>query len=358
MKKTVLLLCVAMLVAVMALGACSAPPAESPAATPEAPAATPEAPAATPEAPAATPEESAAAGGDFDPQSVQLAFIPGLTTDEFYISMNRGIQDKAAELGYKEVLFQGAAEWDYTKQTPVLESMITKQVDFIFIAPNHVDSMNGTLQKVKDAGIPVITVDTDTSDVSLRLANITSDNLQGGDLAAQFIAEDPDRTGNQVAIINTKPGITTTDMRQEGFIAGCEERDLEVVAQEYCDDISEKAASQIQAIYLKYPDLAGAFGTNLYSAKGVSDGLKAKGAELPIVCYDAGPAQIEALEQGIISATIVQKPMEEGSTAVQFADYYFRGETDKIEPQVLIPAIVATPDNYTDPEVSKWFYVK
>ena len=69
-----------------------------------------------------------------------IAFIQGISTDEFYISMNRGVQEAAAKYGYK-VLVDGPTKWDYTMQTPIVETMIARRPDIILIAPNHSVSM-------------------------------------------------------------------------------------------------------------------------------------------------------------------------------------------------------------------------
>lgn len=287
-----------------------------------------------------------------------LAFVMGVAGDAFYVSMRRGLESKVAEL-FKDgtkVLTQGATEWDYTKQTPIIESMIAKKVDMLITAPNNDETMIAPLKKCSEAGIPVMTVDTNIKDESFIIANITSDNLQGGKVAADILAKLIGNKG-EVAVINTKPGITTTDARQKGFEDGLKAYpDVKLVSKQYCNDQAEKAAAQIQEIMLSHPKLAGAFGTNLFAATGIANGIKAKGVKIPIMCYDAGPAQIEALKKGEIDATVVQKPMAIGETAAEYAYYYFNGQKDKIVKNKLIESVVATKENMNDPEISKWFY--
>ena len=56
------------------------------------------------------------------PEDITIALVPGLTTDAFYITMNRGAQAAAEALGIK-VDFQGAEEFDPVLQTPVLDAV-------------------------------------------------------------------------------------------------------------------------------------------------------------------------------------------------------------------------------------------
>ena len=93
------------------------------------------------------------------PEDITIALVPGLTTDAFYITMNRGAQAAAEALGI-EVDFQGAEEFDPVLQTPVLDAVIGRGPDAILIAPTDSTQMIEPLRRVTDAGIPMITVDT------------------------------------------------------------------------------------------------------------------------------------------------------------------------------------------------------
>jgi len=349
MKKTIAYVLALTLLIGLALSGCgtqqAAPAAETKAAAPAA------------ETKAAAPAAETSKAAEVKPKTI--AFIMGVAGDAFYISMRRGIESKMKEL-FKDtanLITQGATEWDYTKQTPIVDSMIAKKVDMLIIAPNNDETMIAPLKKCSDAGIPVMTVDTNIKDESFLICNITSNNLQGGKVAADNLANLIGKKG-EVAVVNTKPGITTTDARQKGFedqIAAAYP-DIKIVSKQYCNDQAEKAAAQIQEILLAHPKLAGVFGTNLFAATGVANGLKAKGIKIPIMCYDAGPAQIESLKKGEIDATVVQKPMAIGETAAEYAYYYFNNQKDKIEKKKLIESVVATKENMNDPEISKWFY--
>lgn len=284
-----------------------------------------------------------------------VAFVPGLINDAFYISIKKGLENKAGQYGFT-VLFQGTTEWDYAKQIPVIENMIARKVDMLITAPASDDTMTVTLKKCSDSGIPVITIDTNIKDDTFLVANITSDNVQGGKAAAQVLAGMIGKKG-EVAIINTKPGITTSDARVKGF----EEElaaypDIKLVSKQYCNNQSEKAAAQIQEILLQYPGLDGAFGSNLFSAIGIAYGLKASGIKIPIVCYDAGPTEVEKLRKGEIAAIVAQKPLAIGEMAGDYVNYFFSNQKDKIIKKTLIPIIVATRENMDDPEIKKWFY--
>ena len=180
---------------------------------------------------------------------------------------------------------------------------------------------------------------------------------RGGAAAADEIASLTNSKGN-VAIINTIAGVTTTDARQKGFEdqVAAKYPDIKIVSKQYCNNEEATAAAQVQDIVLKYPDLGGVFAVNLFAAVGASTGISSKGLKVPIVCYDAGPDQIESLKKGTITATVCQKPLAIGEKAAEYAYDYFTNQKDKIEKSTLIPSVIATQQNMNDPDVSKWFY--
>lgn len=304
-----------------------------------------------------SPEESEEVSEEPVAESKHIVFIQGVAGDEFYITMGKGIQAACDEAGFT-LDIQGAPKWDYTLQTPIVEALVAKasEIDMVIMAPVHSDSMIAPMKKLADAGVPIITVDTNINDETIALCNITSDNHQGGEIAADMLAEMIGGKG-EVAVMNTNVGVTTTEARAKGFKdqIAAKYPDIKIVSDEYCEDEAEKAASIIQAAALKNPNLAGVFGVNLYSALGSAQGLDSAKIDIPVFSYDAGPAQIEYLGEGVINATVCQKPYEIGAKAVEVAVKYFAGETEF--ENVMIDNVVATTENMSDPEISKWFYV-
>jgi ribose transport system substrate-binding protein len=288
-----------------------------------------------------------------------IAFVPGITTDEFYISMKRGIDNEAKKYGMK-VIYQGPSTWDYTKQVPIIDSIIAQKPDLLITAPCDANAMIAPLKQASDAGIPVITVDTNITDTSFIVTNITSDNAQGGEIAADEIAKLTGSSGD-VALMNTIAGTSTTDARQTGYENELKKYpNMKLVSAQYCNDEANTAAAEIQDVMLANPNLKAVFASNVVTADGVEAGISAKGAssKVKIVAYDAGPSEVQALKSGDITALVVQKPLEEGSLAVDYAYDYLTGKKDQIPTSMLLPAVIATKSNMTDANISKWFYTK
>jgi ribose transport system substrate-binding protein len=295
------------------------------------------------------------AGGGGGQQQYKLTFIQGVKGDEFYITMNCGVQEAARQLG-ATVDVQGPDQFDATLQTPIVNAVTAQKPDAVLIAPNDAKAMIAPLTQMKAAGIKIVLVDTTLEKKGIAESEIASDNLAGGKAAAEALAKLTNESGD-VMVINVKPGISTTDLRAQGFEEGIKQYPgIKYIGQQYSQNDPVKAASIATATIAKSPNLKGIFGTNLFSAEGAANGLRSSGKQkqVSIVGFDAGPAQVKALQDGVVQALVMQKPAEIGRLGVEQAVKALKGEQTTKE----IPTgfVVATRDNMTDPEVSKWFY--
>lgn len=294
--------------------------------------------------------EAAAGDGDFD-----ITLIPGVTGDEFYVSMECGALEAAEELG-ATLDVQGAPEFSPTEQIPILESVIASGPDAILIAPTDVDALQAPLEEAVDAGIEVVLVDTTLSDPSLAVSQIGSDNHEGGRMAAEAVGELMGGEGAAM-VVNVTPGISTTDARGEGFEEGLEELypDITFLGQEYSDNEPAQAAEIVSATLAAEPELSGIFGANLFSAEGAATGIRQEGRDdVSIVGFDAGPAQIEQLREGLVQALIVQQPLEIGRQGVEQAVAALTGE--ETTPEIGTGFVTATIDNLDDDDVAEYLY--
>jgi ribose transport system substrate-binding protein len=283
-----------------------------------------------------------ASGGDDD--GYKLSFIQGVAGDEFYISMQCGIE-AAAEAAGATVDTQGPAEFDPTLQKPIVDSVVASKPDAILIAPTDVSAMQAPLQAAADAGIKVVLVDTTLEDPSFAVSQISSDNTGGGAAAFEAIkAAHPE--GGKVLVVSIDPGISTSDARGEGFEAAVAEDDkFESLGIQYSHNEPAEAAQIVTAALQKDPDIVGIFAANLFAAEGTATGVQQAGkvGDLTIVGFDAGPAQIEQLKAGTVQALVAQEPGTIGEDGVKQAIAALDG--DSVEAEIQTGFTIITADN-------------
>jgi ribose transport system substrate-binding protein len=218
--------------------------------------------------------------------------------------------------------------------------------------------MIAPIQDAINAGIAVFTVDTKI-EADIALANIASDNIEGGRIAARALAELIGGKG-KVYVTNVKAGISTTDQRQQGFEEEIKNYpDIEYVGFDYNNDDPTTAAAQTAAKLQQHPDLAGIFGTNLFGAEGAATAVREAGkqGQVKIVGFDAGPKQVADLRNGIVDVLIAQHPYDIGYTAVKMAVEYLNTKEPPKEKVVTTGYSVVTRDNVDDPEIKRYLYV-
>jgi ribose transport system substrate-binding protein len=291
--------------------------------------------------------------------SFQIAFIQGIVGDNFYTTMDCGARAKAEALGNITIDTQAPERFDQTLLTPILSAVVQTKPDAIMMAPNDRRGMIAPIQAAIDAGVPVLCVDT-TIESDIQLGDIATDNLEGGRLAARGLVEAIGGAG-KLFVVNVKPGISTTDMREEGFrdALANEFPDVVYLGQEYCNDDANVAAEVTSARLQSDPDLAGIFGTNLFAAHGAAAAVRQQGLQgkVKIVGFDAGPTQVQDLKTEVVDLLIAQHPGDIGEVAIQFLhDFLTTGEVP-MPNELVTGATIVTRDNIEDPEVARYLYV-
>jgi ribose transport system substrate-binding protein len=299
-------------------------------------------------------------------QAYTIALIPGLTTDAFYITMHRGADAAAKALG-DTLIFQGGPSFDPVVQVPVLDAVIARHPDAILIAPTDKVQLIQPLKKAVDAGIKVITVDTfigngryqtGAGDADFPLSYIASDNILGGQIAARALAKSIGDKG-KVYVSNVKPGVSTTDQREEGFKDEMKNHpNITVLETQFNDDDANKAAAQLQSVLARNPDLAGVFGANLFSALGASNGVKQAGkiGVVKVAAFDAPKSIVDQLKSGQVDIAIAQHPSEIGWFGVAAAHAVLSSQS--IPTAIGTGFTVMTKGNIDDPNVAKYLYTE
>jgi ribose transport system substrate-binding protein len=246
-----------------------------------------------------------------------MTLVAGVKGDEFYITMNCGAQAEAKKLGVS-LNFQGPDQFDPGQQTPIVNAVAAAKPDALLVAPTDSKAMYAPIRQVSAAGSKVVLVDTTLDNADFAVSQIASDNEAAGRAAADALKKLVGGSG-KVFVVNVKPGISTTDAREKGFVDGAKAAGLDYVGREYSNDKPEVAAAKMKAALQKNPDLKGVFGTNLFSAEGAATGAREAGNKIKIVGFDAGPKQVKDLQDGTVQALIAQKPADIGAQGVQQA---------------------------------------
>ena len=261
-------------------------------------------------------------------QDITIAVIPKVAVP-FFDDCNTGAQAAADALGvnYQWVVPQNTQG---ATQVKIMEDLIARQVSGIAISVNEPKSVEGVIKQAMDAGIKVVTFDSDSAN-SGRSLYIGTINKQAGVTMGNSMAEKLGGKG-KVAIITGQLGASNLNERIEGVkeaLAAYPE--IEIVATEGTEDDLAKAVSVTEAILRGNPDLAGIFGMSQVGGPAVAKVLAQqefadrKGA-VAVFAFDDLPDTIQGVKDGYINGIMVQRPVTMGKLAVEQLVAQIKGE--------------------------------
>ena len=260
----------------------------------------------------------------------------------FFVTLRDGAQAKADELGAKLVVVD--SQDDPAKEASNMEDLIQQEVDAILVNPTDADAIVPSIQKANEAGIPVFTIDRGASGGEV-VAHIASDNVAGGEMAAEFLCESIGGTGNVVELQGIA-GTSAARDRGQGFneymSANC--TDAEIVAQQTANFNRAEGLSVFENILQAQPEIAAVFAHNDEMILGAIEAAQAAQREgIVFVGFDAVDDAVDAVKAGTLAATVAQQPAEIGSLGVDTAVKHLNG--DSVAEYIPVPLSLVTADS-------------
>ena len=252
-------------------------------------------------------------------QDITIAVIPKVAVP-FFDDCNTGAQAAAdaAGVGYQWVVPQNTQG---ATQVKIMEDLIARHVSGIAISVNEPKSVEGVIKQAIDAGIKVVTFDSDSAG-SARSLYIGTINKQAGVTMGNSMAEKLGGKG-KVAIITGQLGASNLNERIDGVKEALAAfPGIQIVATEGTEDDLAKAVSVTEAILRGNPDLAGIFGMSQVGGPAVAKVLAQKefadrkGA-VAVFAFDDLPDTIQGVKDGYINGIMVQRPVTMGKLAVE-----------------------------------------
>jgi len=257
---------------------------------------------------------------------VKIGLSVSTLNNPFFVDLANGAEAKANELGV-ELLVVDARD-DPAKQLNDIEDLILQRVDMILVNPTDSDAIVSAIEEANDAKIPVITVDRSANGGKVLL-HIASDNIAGGRMAGDFVAEKLGGKGKVIELVGV-PGTSSARERGQGFNEEISKYpDIEVVARQTANYNRSEGLTVMENLLQAYPDVDAVFAHNDEMALGALEAVKSAGKlkDIIIVGFDATPDALASVEKGELSATIAQQPYAMGEMAVEKAYEYFSTET-------------------------------
>lgn len=262
----------------------------------------------------------------------------------FFVQLKEGAQAEAKKEGVSLTVTD--AQNDASQQANQIDNFTSQSVKSIIINPVDSDAAGPSVKAANNANIPVVAADRTVNKATVA-TTVASDNVAGGKLAAQTIAEALGGKGT-ILVLQGTAGTSAANERGQGFTEGLKAYpNIKVVASQPADFDRTKGLDVTTNLLQAHPDITGVFAQNDEMALGAIKALGSKaGKTVKVVGFDGTPDGLTAVKAGTLFASVAQQPKLLGQLAVENAVKAAKGK--KVDTTVKVPVKVVTSANIAE----------
>jgi fructose transport system substrate-binding protein len=274
----------------------------------------------------------AACGGD-DEENVTVGLITKQETNPFFVTMREVAEQEAGKEDVTLLTATGRSDVDNASQVAALADMTARGAKGILITPADSTAIVPAIEKARGAGVTVIALDTPTDPDSAVDALFATDNRKAGQLIGRYAQGKAGAEGIEprIAMLDLAPGITSGQLRHDGFLEGfgIEDGDPQIVGSVDTEGDRVKAQEGMAQLLERNPDINIVYTVNEPAAFGAAAALTAAGKsqdDVILVSVDGGCTAIkDGIRTGVIDATAQQYPENMARKGVEAAAAAARG---------------------------------
>ena len=261
-----------------------------------------------------------------------VALVMKALTNPFFSKMEAGARQYAQAKNIPIEVFGVERETDVARQISIVESLITRGVGAIVIAPADSKKLVGICKKALDQGIVVINIDNPFDRPSMDRLGISipfigSDNYIGGQMLGEYVKAKLNGKG-RVLVIEGIRGVANADLRKKGFVTALQKDSSIVVAASASANWHTDEAFSVTTKLLKAnPSISAIFCANDAMALGALQAIDLLGFKHDILVagYDNIESVRTEIRNGRIQATIEQHPELMGQYGIASAQRMMDG---------------------------------
>ncbi|MFS8572099.1 MAG: sugar-binding protein [Clostridia bacterium] len=273
-------------------------------------------------------------------QAQVVALVPKSLDNPFFSDVEKGAVAAARELGV-ELQFVGPPTHDIAGQIAIIEALIESGVDALAVSPTDAASISPLIRRALNAGIPVITFDSDALPGTGRIAFVGTNNYAGGVAAGEAFVRALSR--GKYSILTGGLGAANLNARIDGFrdvLAKFPGAYEEIPGSPFpSDDDIQRAVQIVEDLITAHPDLDAIYmagGWAQFAPEAYTQALghrvndvktETRDGSLVIVSFDVLEPQVQLIRNGLTTANVSQRPYEIGYQTVHVLYRLANGET-------------------------------
>lgn len=269
----------------------------------------------------------------------------------FLVSIDDAMKTEAAKQGIDLLCLdpqQGVAT-----ELSQIKDLITKKVDLIVMIPVDQKTSQNAAKLINKAGIPLVLLNTkftdDFASTGGKFATyIGSDDIEAGKMEGQYLIDKLPEGGSVVYLVGEYGG-SSTERRKAGFESVIMDHpNLKIVTELQGRGSRVEGEAIMKKLLMKYGNgqLQALVAQNDEMALGASSAIQAAdrlGEFKVLIGIDGSKPALDAVMDGLLTATVFQDAIGQGTQAVMAASQILAGET--VGPEFMIPFRLVTKEN-------------
>src|ERR1700678_4347706 len=254
------------------------------------------------------------------------------TTSNYWQIVLAGARKAGKDLGVNVPELGAQSESDINGQISILENAVSEKPAALVISPTEFKALGKPIDEAAKK-TPIIGIDS-AADSKAFTSFLTTDNVQGGRIAADGLAEGITakygKAEGDVALITSLPGVGSLDQRAKGFKEELAAKypGLKLVADKVADGQATTGLNIMTDLITANPNLRGVFASNLIMAQGAGQAIaeNKKADTIKLIGFDSDDKLVGFLADGVIAGLVVQDPYRTGYDGIKTALAASKGE--------------------------------
>ncbi len=240
---------------------------------------------------------------------------------------------------------------DATRQIEEINYLISLDVDLLIINPVNATLLEPALAKAKEAGIPVVLVDSTVDDENLYNVAVISDNYNAGRLCAQYMETQLSQAN---ILILDHDEVISANQRIQGFVDYLEnDANYQIINSINCLGQTDISYHLVKEYLDQNQDIDALMALNDTSALGALAAINSENLDIKVYGVDGSPEIKKLLiSNKNIQATAGQSPIQLGQGAIESGyKLIFEQDVPKI---VKMDVSLITKENVKDYNILGW----
>ncbi|PYC79546.1 sugar ABC transporter substrate-binding protein [Streptomyces tateyamensis] len=248
-----------------------------------------------------------------DLSKLDLAMVVNVSVDYWNagkVGFNKGL----ADLGVQGT-FQAPANGRLDQQLSMIQTLRGQNISAFSVSAIDPTAIKAPIQDANSAGIPVLAIDSPLPPEDGAALYLGTPNYQAGQKAGEAMKAALGGKGEVVVLVGSLTASNAVQ-RIQGFEDSLKGTDIKVVNKLSDNMDASKALTNAQTAIQTDPNVAGLYGVYSYDGPSAAQAVQAAGkaGKVKVISDDSDAQTLKFIQQGVIQATVVQSPYQQGYT--------------------------------------------